>query len=222
MNIAGLQKLSTIDFPKVLAAVLFTSGCNASCFYCHNQNLTTENVSLLSEEAVKSFLTKRAGMLEGIVLSGGEPTLQKDLSDFMAFIKKLGYQTKLDTNGSNPLVVKSLLAHGLLDYTAVDFKTTPETYTKLTGFHFSNTAWSVKLLKESGLPFELRTTLYPGLTLQDLRIMSDYVPDGMPWYLQQFRPTPAIPHEGGALRPETAYEALTGCRKNVRVRGLSY
>ena len=133
MQIAGLQKSSLLDYPSKIAAVVFTQGCNFRCPYCHNPNLISMvSCSEFMQEAVLfNFLRGRVGKIDSVVVSGGEPTLQKDLESFFSKIKEMGFLTKLDTNGTNPDVVKKLIDKGLSDYIAMDIKAPLEKYSAI-------------------------------------------------------------------------------------------
>lgn len=132
MNIHGFITLTLLDYPEHLAASIFLGGCNLRCPFCQNGNLvlSPENESSISEEEVLAFLKKRSGILEGVCISGGEPTLYRELPDFISKIKALGYLVKLDTNGTNPEMLRFLYENHLLDYIAMDIKTQPEQYGK--------------------------------------------------------------------------------------------
>lgn len=189
MNIAGLLKNGTIDFPHRLAAVVFTAGCNYDCGFCHNRPLLNTR-DFMDNREVHTFLEKRAGLLDGVVLSGGEPTLQKDLVPFAGYLKELGYEVKLDTNGSNPTVVKTLLERNLLDYVAMDYKAPFTRYAEICGGQAD--AGSVRktldILFTSKIEWELRTTVIPQLSREDLYEMASAV-DTLPAYaLQLYRP----------------------------------
>ena len=190
MNIAGMQKSSTIDFPGNLACVLFTRGCNMDCFYCHNRALLSGSGPLLPQQEVAEFLQRRAGLLDGVVISGGEPTLQPDLQPFLQQIKSLGYQTKLDTNGQLPEIVAQLLEAGLLDYVAVDVKAKREDYQTVTGRKegFDLALETLALCKMAGIGYEARTTVYAGLREQDVEDIARALPQGLPrWRLNPYR-----------------------------------
>ena len=128
MNIAGFQKSSFVDFPGIISCVVFTPGCNMKCGYCHNKHILGGDAPKVDALMVMDYLNKRKGMLKGVVVSGGEPTLQPDLEAFVASVKALGYMVKLDTNGTNPEVVKSLCEKGYIDYVAMDIKANIEKY----------------------------------------------------------------------------------------------
>ncbi|BDF57390.1 anaerobic ribonucleoside-triphosphate reductase activating protein [Christensenellaceae bacterium] len=189
MNIAGLLKNGTIDFPHRLAAVVFTAGCNYDCGFCHNRHLLNTR-DFMDDREVRTFLEKRAGLLDGVVLSGGEPTLQKDLVPFAGYLKELGYEVKLDTNGSNPTVVKTLLERNLLDYVAMDYKAPFARYAEICGGQADSAPVreTLNILFASDIEWELRTTVIPQLSPEDLSVMADEA-DTLPAYaLQLYRP----------------------------------
>lgn len=163
MNIYGLQKTTLLDYPEHVAATIFTGGCNMRCPFCHNMNLVNmTNTPLLSEENVISFLKKRSNILDGVCITGGEPTLQSDLMDFIRKVKAFGYNVKLDTNGTNPSVLKALLNEQLLDYIAMDIKSSASNYNIVCGinnFDISNILESIDIIKKSSIPYEFRTTV---------------------------------------------------------------
>lgn len=185
MRIAGIQKNSLIDFPGVPACVIFTAGCNMDCFYCHNRNLIEGSPELLDTEEVLSFLKKRKGLLEGVVISGGEPTLQPDLADFMKKVKALGFLLKLDTNGGSPDILEKLLH--LTDYIAMDIKAQDGMYGSVCGGNAPDVRRSLDILLKSGVSFEVRTTLYPGMTEEDLTVLLASYPRLPGWRLNIFR-----------------------------------
>lgn len=189
MIFGGIQRTSTIDFPGTLAAVLFVRGCNLDCFYCHNRALLSAAGEMLTESSVKEFLEKRKGLLDGIVISGGEPTMHDDLPQFLSYVKGLGYRVKLDTNGQRPAVAEELAKSGLVDYFAVDFKSLPRDSHYATGSDLSsvNSMETVKLLLRAGAVVEARTTLYPGLTADALVTMTEMLPPLPAYRLNYFR-----------------------------------
>ena len=152
MKIVGLQKLTLLDYPGKLSCIIFTQGCNFKCPYCQNSDLIPLNGNeIISEEEVFNFLEKRKKMLDGVVITGGEPTIQKDLEDFISKIKNLGYRVKLDTNGSNPKLLESLITQKLIDYVAMDIKNTFYEYENIikTKTSIDNIKKSIKLIKNS-------------------------------------------------------------------------
>lgn len=201
MIFGGIQRTSTIDFPGTLAAVLFVRGCNLDCFYCHNRALLSTAGELLSENAIKEFLVKRKGLLDGIVISGGEPTIHDDLPEFLAYVKALGFKVKLDTNGQRPSMAEELAKSGLVDYFAVDFKSLPRDSHYATGSDLSsvNSMETVKLLLRAGAKVEARTTLYPGLTGDELVTMTEMLPPLPAYRLNYFRMPDDVQDSGAAV-----------------------
>ncbi|MDD3921861.1 MAG: anaerobic ribonucleoside-triphosphate reductase activating protein [Eubacteriales bacterium] len=189
MKIAGIVKNSFVDYPGLVACVLFAPRCNYDCFYCHNRQLVENPPELLPEEEIFTFLQKRSGMLDAVVVTGGEPTLQSDLIPFMQKVKALGYRLKLDTNGSNPGLVQTLLETGLCDYFAVDYKAPFRRYPELCGkgADAGKVLETVDLLITSGIPFEVRTTVAPQLALEDLRAMAQELPKLPRYVLNRYR-----------------------------------
>ena len=168
MLIAGLNKTTLLDYPGRVAATIFTGGCNFRCPFCHNGDLVLKPSSLemISEEEVLSFLQKRKNVLKGVCITGGEPTLQADLRDLIRKIKEIGYEVKLDTNGYLPDVLKTLLDEELLDYVAMDIKSSKEKYRLVAGLEnmdIGRIERSMELLKNSGISYEYRTTVVKGL-----------------------------------------------------------
>ena len=163
MRIGGFQKLTLVDFPGKVAATVFVQGCNFRCGYCHNPELVLPQFfqAPLSPEMVLDYLNDRRGKLEGVVITGGEPTLQEGLVDFITRIKEMGFAVKLDTNGSHPEVLSSLIGLNLLDYIAMDIKSPLAKYAQVTGVACDTTHLkeSIDLIIKSGIPYQLRTTL---------------------------------------------------------------
>lgn len=191
MNIRGIDKTSLIDFPGRICTILFCGGCNLLCGFCHNPELVRNSHELthISNEDALAFLTKRLKLIDGVTLSGGEPTLSHSLLPFVASIKTLPLQVKLDTNGLNPRAVKNCIDEGLLDYVALDIKTSPEKYEVLTGVpvDFSRIITTLEILKSSGIDYEVRTTCVPGFAgLEDFRKIMKTVGNVKRYYLQQF------------------------------------
>ncbi len=187
MKIGGIQKSSTIDYPGHLACVIFTTGCNLDCFYCHNRALLEGSAPLIGEDEVMTFLQKRAGLLDGVVISGGEPTLQSDLRDFIVKVRRMEYEVKLDTNGQNIAVVKALIEQGLLDYLAVDVKGTASQYPMITGHEgYDKAVAALELAIEAGLSCEGRTTVCPGMRPETLRELAKLMPKLPRWRLNVY------------------------------------
>ena len=161
MRIGGFQKLTLLDYPNKTACIIFTQGCNFNCSYCHNSELIPCCKGEISESIIFDYLDKRKNLLDGVVISGGEPTIQKDLVHFIRLIKEKGFSVKLDTNGTNPIILKELIDEHLLDYIAMDIKTSFDEYENVTkcNVNIKNIKKSVELIKNSGIDYEFRTTI---------------------------------------------------------------
>lgn len=193
MQIAGLQKSSLVDYPSKIAAVVFTLGCNFRCPYCHNPNILTavSTNRLFDEAAVFDFLKTRKGKLDAVVVSGGEPTLQKDLSEFFEKLKELGFLTKLDTNGSSPKILEYLIKEELLDYVAMDIKAPIEKYKEIARINIdtNNILKSIEILKNSKIGYEFRTTTVKSqLSFEDFEKVGKMLCGTENYYLQKFKP----------------------------------
>lgn len=203
MLIGGLHRCSFIDYPGILSAVVFVHGCNLRCGYCHNPGLVEgKPAEKLTEDEVLGFLESRRGQLEGVVITGGEPTLQHGLPAFAARVRGLGFKVKLDTNGTNPEVLEQLLAAGLLDYVAMDLKDVPEQYPAFCGLRTppERIRRSIGLILDSKIDHEFRTTVVaPHHDQARLAEMACAIEGAQRWVLQQFRP-------GKTLEPEAAFQ----------------
>ena len=193
MKFGGLQKLSMIDFPGHISAVVFAPRCNYACPYCHNPSLLALKPSDgISAEEVLSFLSRRVGLLEGVTVTGGEPTLSRDLPDFLRRVKGMGFRIKLDTNGSNPDMVEELLEEKLLDYIAMDLKTLPERYPELVGAPINiepRLKESISLAMGSGVPYEFRTTCVRSfLSEAVVERLGEMIEGAALWSFQQCNP----------------------------------
>lgn len=191
MRVGGLLKFSLIDYPGKMAAVIFTQGCNFRCPYCHNPELVIPEYfrTPISEDEVLAFLEKRIGLIEGVVVTGGEPTVQKDLMTFLQRVRTMGYLIKLDTNGSRPDVLEDILRRHLVDYIAMDLKTTLEKYNQLTSLRGcgERIRRSIRLILESEVDYEFRTTLVkPFVSAEDLPQMASLIPGAKRYRLQRF------------------------------------
>lgn len=160
MIIGGIQKNSLIDFPAKICCVIFTAGCNFECPYCHNPELIRPPFTTINPEEIFVFLDKRKSLLDGVAITGGEPTLQKDLPDFCTRIKTFGYPIKIDTNGSRPKAIAFLIKNKLVDYIAMDIKSLPENYSPHIAKKVdpADILKSIHIIKTSGIPHEFRTT----------------------------------------------------------------
>ena len=197
MKIGGLQKVSLIDYPGRISAVLFTQGCNFRCPYCHNPELVdpTRYGETLSEKKVLAYLEKRRGRLDAVTLSGGEPTLQPDLLSFTGRIREKGYLIKVDTNGSRPDVLEKLFSAGFVDYLAMDIKGPPEKYKHITNsdIQMETIRRSIQLIIASGVEYEFRTTVVKTLLNgEDFSEIAKLINPARLFVLQAFVPTKAL------------------------------
>lgn len=190
MIIAGLQKSSLIDYPNEIAAVVFTSGCNFRCPFCHNGGLLEDKKSQkITPEEVLDFLKTRQNKLQGVVISGGEPTLHKDLEDFIIKIRDLGFKIKLDTNGSNPSVLIDLINKNLIDYVAMDIKSSLKKYKEATNSNIDTEKIkeSIDFLLKGKVDYEFRTTVVKeSLSFDDFRIIAQEIKGAKRYFLQKF------------------------------------
>jgi len=192
MEIYGLQKLTLLDYPGLVACTLFTGGCNFRCPFCHNAPLVLEKAQTkpIPMQEVEAFLHQRRRLLDGVCISGGEPLLQSGLEDFLSYIKSLGYKIKLDTNGSLPARLQALLSAGLLDYVAMDIKNDLPHYAETIGLPLVDIAAiqrSISLLRNSGLPHEFRTTIVKGFhDPQRIRNLAQMIAGEEKYFLQNF------------------------------------
>lgn len=193
MQIFGIEKLSLVDYDGKIATTLFTGSCNFKCGFCHNSPLVLDykNLPEYSMEEIFSYLTKRKGVIEGVCISGGEPTLQKDLPDFCQKIKALGYPIKLDTNGTNPKMVELLAKEGLVDYFAMDIKNNLEDYASIIGFDkfdTKNIETSVEFFLNGGAPYEFRTTLIKEFHKEENIVkIGQWIKGANKYFLQKFK-----------------------------------
>lgn len=238
MKISGLSKLTLLDYPEHIACTVFTGSCNFRCPYCHNAGLVLNPNSIepYSEDEFFEFLSARRGKLEGVCITGGEPTLQKNLSEFVAHIQELGFKVKLDTNGYEPDILFDLISDGLLDMVAMDIKNCSDKYSEAAGvpagiFDLSKIRKSMRILRDSGIPHEFRTTVVRELhTATDIeRICLDLYGDDSPYFLQTFKPSDEMMcimnGSGENYTPYSAIEmrkllgAARNIHPNVHIRG---
>lgn len=233
MKIVGIQKLTLLDYPGKVACTVFLDGCNFRCPFCHNAELLTDAEPVMTAEELLAFLKKRQGILEGVCITGGEPTIHPELPGLLRAIRMLGYPIKLDTNGYRPQTLRGLLEEGLLDYVAMDLKNSPEGYADAVGLpapDMSRVGESIRLLLESAVDFELRTTVV-SLIHDERRIreMGEWllsVTNGKPvprLFVQPFVDRETVP-VGGLSAPtgeelELFTRILSGCADLVAVRG---
>jgi len=208
IQIGGLQKLTLIDFPGRLAATVFLTGCNFYCPWCYSSEIVLpekiKKQPKISEKEFLKFLKVRKKLLDGLVLCGGEPTINKKLPNFIKKIKKLGYLVKLDTNGSNPKMLKKLIDNKLIDYVAMDIKLPKERYPEIFGkrVKIEDIEESIKILKEGKVDYEFRTTVVPTiLTKEDILKIAKWIRGAKKYYLQNFRPEKTVDSKFEKIKP---------------------
>ena len=232
MRISGLQKLTLLDYPGHVACTVFTGGCNFRCPFCHNAPLVLPERLQGDEngaETVLAFLKKRQGILDGVAVTGGEPLLHKDIDSFLREVKRLGYQVKLDTNGSFPERLRALVEEGLVDRVAVDIKNSPALYAKtvgVPGFDLAPVERSKNYLLSGKVEYEFRTTVVKGLhTRESLLEAARWIAGAREYYLQQFKDSgDVIAIEGlSAFTGEEMHALADAVRPivpSVQVRGV--
>jgi len=191
MNIKGLYKTSLVDYPEKITSTIFLGGCNLRCGYCHNPDLALNSSALemIEEDEVLAFLKNRKGLIDGVTISGGEPTIEKGLIPFLEKIKSLKLLVKIDTNGFLPHIISECIEKQLVDYVAVDIKTSPEKYPLLTGtsLQFDAILSTIDILRDSALDHEIRTTCVPDfVTVDDIKKIGESIGAVKKYYLQQF------------------------------------
>lgn len=215
-KIAGFNKLSLLDYPGNMACIIFTKGCNFKCSYCHNSSLVLDKkIPLILHDDIFAYLEKRKNILKGVVISGGEPTIQKNLVEFISKIKKIGYKVKLDTNGSNPEVLKELIKNNLVDYVAMDIKNVFEKYNITTDsvVNINNIKKSIEILKENKVDFEFRTTIIREYhTLEDIKRLIKYT-RGYKYYLQNFEDKDTVIKNGLTPFTDVELEIINGYKE---------
>ncbi len=228
MKIAGYEKLSLQDYPDHISCIIFTQGCNLKCPFCQNSTLIPLNGdNLVDESEILDYLNLRKGFLNGITISGGEPTLQKDLKDFILKIKKIGLDIKLDTNGTNYTLLKDLVENKLVDYVAMDIKNSLSKYNETSGtqkLNMENILNSIELLKQNKIKYEFRTTIISEYhTLQDILEIIKLIGDSK-YYLQNFKDSEYVLNKN---LTEFTIEKLNLWNKvltkypNVSIRGIN-
>ena len=211
LQIKGIEKTSLSDYPGRVAAVVFMAGCNFRCPFCHNKDLVLrhEKLDTIPEEDVLAFLKSRREWLDGVVLSGGEPTLCDGLPAFMEKLKGLGYLVKLDTNGTNPRMLEEVIGKGLADYIAMDIKGPLAGYAKASGVQsdIQSMKESIRTIIDSGVEHEFRSTVLPAIhAREDVEAMARLVSGGKRYFLQQFRPKNTLDPNFEKEKPFTAKE----------------
>lgn len=230
MKICGWNKTTLLDYPGHIAATLFTGGCNFRCPFCHNAELVLcpGEQEEIREEEIFAFLQRRKGITEGICITGGEPSLQPGLKEFIRRVKGLGYLVKLDTNGYRPNVLWELLGEGLLDYVAMDVKASRKNYAQaagLEGLDIAAIEMSMGIIRSSGIAYEFRTTVVKGIhTPEDMEDIGRWLSGCRAFYLQAYRDNENVMEPGFcAFSPEEMHDFLEITRKyidNVSLRGI--
>ena len=229
MIIHGLNKTTLLDYPGHLAATVFFGGCNFRCPFCHNASLVLNPKAqpTIPEEEFFSFLSKRKNILEGVCITGGEPTLMPDLEDFIRKIKDYGLLVKLDTNGYRPEVLKDLVNKGIIDYVAMDIKSSPDNYNEACGalVDINRIKESVEFLKSGAVPYEFRTTIVKELHSKETIInIGQWLSGSENYFLQCYKDSGDIileglsAHDSGTLKEYR--DILKTTIKNVEIRGL--
>lgn len=231
MFISGLQKLTLLDYPGTVACTVFTGGCNFRCPFCHNAPLVLPErlAQDTDEEQVLAFLRKRTGILDGVAITGGEPLIHKEIPSFLEKVKALGFSIKLDTNGSFPEMLESIVKAGLVDRVAMDIKNCPEKYAETIGlkdFDIAPVERSKSFLMECGIDYEFRTTVVKGIhTEESLLGAAEWIAGAKEYYLQQFKDSgDVIAIDGLSAFDEKEMHALADAVAryvpSVKVRGV--
>ncbi len=229
MKFSGFQKMTLLDFPGKVAATLFTGGCNLRCPFCHNASLVL-NTAVEEHPAAEilAYLKKRQGLLDGVCITGGEPLLCAGLEDFIKEVKALGYAVKLDTNGTNPERLESLIKAGLIDYVAMDVKNSIENYSAAVGienYNTKNIERSIDLLLSGIVDFEFRTTVVnPIHTVEDIKNLAKRIKGAPRYFLQNFVDSGDLLGTGlSAHSRETLNQMLEAAKEfteNAELRGI--
>jgi len=230
MQILGFNKTTLLDFPEHVASTIFTGGCNFRCPFCHNGDLVLNpnSVESYDEATILTYLNKHKNMLDGICVTGGEPTLQRDLPEFLSKVKALGLLVKLDTNGYNPAALRALLENKLVDYVAMDIKNSKEKYamtTGVAGLDIDKIDESVRMLLTGSTPYEFRTTVVKELhKAEDFERIGEWIKGTPCYYLQSYRETEQVISPGftayGKDELESFRELLLKYIPCVELRGL--
>jgi pyruvate formate lyase activating enzyme len=201
MKFSGIQKTSLVDFPDRVASVLFTPGCNLRCPYCHNWRIVVDpKPPFLNDEVALKVLEKRKKFIDAVVVTGGEPTIHKELPKFLKRLKEGGFEVKLDTNGLNPWALEECLPY--VDYVALDVKTSPGKYGRLGTEGTGKLVRTIDILKTGKVEYEFRTTVVPGLVSEeDLIEIGELVNGAKSFVLQQFVPDDTLDRDLTSLKP---------------------
>ena len=243
MKIHGLQKMTLLDFPGHVACTVFLGGCDLRCPYCHNYELATGKApAVMEEEELFSFLAKRTGLRDGVAITGGEPCLHQDLPDLLERIRGMGFAVKLDTNGTHPDMLRAVLSRGLADYVAMDIKNSPGKYALTTGTDRGQETGrertvnaepafvgqireSVRLLMESGIDYEFRTTVVDDLhQTEDFEEIGRWIKGAKRYFLQCFADRDTVPYAGLSAPSKAKLEACAAIVRpfveDVQIRGI--
>jgi len=229
MKISGLQKLTLLDYPDHLACIIFTQGCNFKCLFCHNSDLiSTQTKVSLKEEEIMTYLEERKSILEGVVISGGEPLLQSEIKNLIKKIKAKGLKVKLDTNGTNHQLLKELIDEKLIDYVAMDIKADADNYSKIIGkkeYDFNEIKSAIDILIASGIDYEFRTTIVKEYHNIDLiENICKLIGNKSKYYLQNFVDSAGVLKKGlHGFSDEELQSLKTKLNKNfpnVKIRGI--
>ena len=212
MKIGGFQKTSLLDYPKKISTIIWTVGCNFRCPFCYNKDIVQGNVELVPEEEIFDYLKKRKEMIEALVITGGEPLMHKDISDFCKKVKQLGYLIKIDTNGTFPDRLKQLIDEKLVDYIAMDVKAPQAKYDTLTGVKtpIKKIKRSINIIKKSNVDYEFRTTFISKyLNEKDIIEVAKWLEGANSYFIQQFKNNvPMISKELEFVKPYNKEEII--------------
>ena len=227
MEIGGLQKVTLINYPGLVSATVFVNGCNYRCPFCHNTSIVNKSYDSLDEEEVFAYLIERKKMLDGVCISGGEPTMQKDLEPFIVKLKNLGFKVKLDTNGYRPDLLENLISKNLLDYIAMDIKNSDDKYSLTSGIKvdINKINESINLVINSGIDYEFRTTVVKEFhTKEDIEKISLKIKDAKAYFIQNFEDSGDIMQNNlHGFNKEELLEFLEIAKqhnKNANLRGI--
>lgn len=225
LKIGGLEKVSLLDYPGKVSSVLFTYGCNLRCPFCHNPELVIHplgNDVKLKEDEVLDYLQERKGLIDAVVITGGEPLIYKDIDLFIEKIKKMGFLVKLDTNGFFPKELKELLKKDLLDYIAMDVKWAEDSYVEFSKDKkaVEKVKESIKIIMSSGIDYEFRTTFVKGIhDIEDGEKITSMIPNAMKYYIQNFRSGKTIDETldtSNSFTEKELKEILRGAKKHIK------
>lgn len=230
MQFSGFQKLTLLDYPEKTACTLFTAGCNFRCPFCHNAGLVThiDNSNFFTEEYVLDYLKKRKGILDGVCITGGEPLMHKELPNFIKKAKELGYLVKLDTNGSYPERLQSLIDDGLIDYVAMDIKNAHEKYlvtADCSDDELQNVIKSVEILKQNKIDYEFRTTVVKEYhDAEDVKKIAEWIRGADKYFLQNFIDSGDLIKNNLSAHPRETLEFMRSLAQDiipkVEIRGI--